>query len=32
VGDGVLLKVSLTKRIVRFGIKGKLRPDTLDHI
>jgi hypothetical protein len=32
VGDEVLHKVSLMKGIVHFGIKGKLRPDTVDHI
>jgi hypothetical protein len=29
VGDEVLLNVSPTKRIVCFGIKGSLAPDTL---
>ena len=32
VGDEVLLKVSLTKGIVHFGIKGKLSPYILDLI
>jgi hypothetical protein len=32
VGDEVLLKVSPMKGIVYFGIKGNLRPDTVDRI
>jgi hypothetical protein len=32
VGDAVLLKASSTKRIVHFGIKGKLRPIYMDLI
>jgi hypothetical protein len=32
LGDEVLLKVSPTKGIVRFGIRGSLAPDTLDLI
>ncbi|GJU33628.1 hypothetical protein Tco_0414362 [Tanacetum coccineum] len=31
VGDRVMLKVSPRKGIFRFGKRGKLNPDTLDH-
>nr|CAD1824803.1 unnamed protein product [Ananas comosus var. bracteatus] len=32
IGDHVFLKVSPTKGIRRFGIRGKLSPDTLDRL
>jgi hypothetical protein len=32
MGDEVLLKVSPTKGIVHFDIRGRLAPDTLDLI